>query len=69
MCVSRSCSYRLGVFAVWGSTWISKEKQRTLRQLQYRRKETLIQAHSERSLVIRMDDSDGMQYLATMKVR
>ena len=57
MYVSRSCSYRLGVFAVWWSTWISKEKQRTFRQLQHRRKETLIQAHSERSLVIRMDDS------------
>ena len=57
MYVSRSSSYRLGVFAVWWSTWISKEKQRTFRQLQHRRKETLIQAHSERSLVIRMDDS------------
>ena len=57
MYVSRSSSYRLGVFAVWWSTWISKEKQRTFRQLQHRRKETLIQTHSERSLVIRMDDS------------
>ena len=40
---------------IWWFTWISKEEQRPFRQLRHRRQK--IQAHSQKSVVLCIDDS------------